>query len=280
MSTFAGKVVIVTGGSMGIGKEMVLQLVQQGAKVVMAARSETRLKELEKLLKDKGGEVLAVVTDVGKKEQCKNLVDKTLEHFGRIDGLINNAGYGVTSPLLELDDLDLFDQQMQVNFNGSMYCTRYALPHLVKTKGMICGISSIAGFASMAGSSIYNASKFAMRGFFDAVRQELKEHGVSVTMIYPGYVVSEFAANVKTKEGKTRGKKALDMYTKHMMTAETCARISLKAMAKRKREVIMTFSGNVAIWLKRFFPGLIDIIILKLKKKREEKLSDLTGDRN
>ena len=277
---FAEKVVIITGASMGIGRELALQLAAQGARVVLAARSEEKLKQLEEKIAAEGGEAFSVVTDVGDKEQCQNLIQQAVERYGQIDALINNAGYGVTAPLAELEDIDLFDKQMQVNFNGSMYCTYYALPHLIKSKGTICGVSSIAGFASMAGSSIYNASKFAMRGFFDALRQEMKEHGVSVTMIYPGYVVTQFAANVKTRKGKTRGKKALGMYNKRMMTAETCARITIKAMAHRKREVIMTFSGNAGIWLKRFFPGLIDWIILKLKQKRQKDLKHLTGDEN
>lgn len=271
-STFQDKVIIVTGASMGIGRELSLQLAHSGAKVVLAARSEDKIKELENEITGFGHHALGVVTDVGSKESCLALINATLKEYGRIDGLINNAGYGVTSTLVELENIELFDKQMQVNFNGSMYCTYYALPHLVKSRGMICGISSVAGYASMAGSSIYNASKFAMRGFFDAIRQEMKEFGVSVTMIYPGYVVTEFAANVMTKEGETRGKEALGMYTKKMMTAETCARITLKAMLKRKREVIMTFSGNLGIWLKRFFPKTIERVILAYMKIRQKKL--------
>ena len=274
-NVYEDSVAIVTGASSGIGRELALQLAGLSATVVLASRNEERLEEVAALCQEQGSQALVVPTDVADKEACKNLIDRTIATFGRIDHLFNNAGYGITSELIELSDIALFDKLLQVNFNGSMYCTYYALPHLVKTKGRICGISSVAGWFSMAGSSIYNASKHAMRGFFDAIRQEVKPKGVSVTMIYPGYVVTEFLANVQTQEGVERGQQALKLYSEKMMTAEECAKRTLKAAAKRKREVLMTTQANIGIWVKRFFPGLLDRLLAGYRNRREERMKKL-----
>lgn len=279
-NVYEDSVAIVTGASSGIGRELALQLAGLSATVVLASRNEERLGEVAALCrKHGGGQALVVPTDVADKGACKKLVDQTVATFGRIDHLFNNAGYGITSELIELSDIALFDKLMEVNFNGSMYCTYYALPHLVKTKGRICGISSVAGWFSMAGSSIYNASKHAMRGFFDAIRQEVKPKGVSVTMIYPGYVVTEFLANVQTQEGVERGQQALKLYSEKMTTAKECAQRTLKANAKRKREVLMTTQANIGIWVKRFFPGLLDRLLAGYRNRREERMKRLlSGD--
>ena len=272
---YEGAVAIVTGASAGIGTELALQLADRGAKVVLAARDAERLEAVAEQCRGQGAEALVVPTDVGDRGACKALIEKTVAEFGRIDVLFNNAGYAVGSELAELEDIELFDRQMRVNFNGSMWCTYFALPHLIKSGGRICAISSVAGWFSMAGNSIYNASKFAMRGFFDSIRQELKPKGVSVTVIYPGYVVTEFFARVENKSGVRRGPEALGFYKKSMMTAATCARITLDATARRKRDVLMTIQAKIGLWVKRLFPGLIDKILIAYRRRRDQKLEQL-----
>lgn len=274
-NSYEGAVAIITGASAGIGAELAFQLAEQGAKVVLAARDAARLEEVAEKCRQRGGEALVVPTDVGEREACKALIDKSVAEFGRIDVLFNNAGYAVGCELADLEDVELFERQMHVNFNGSMWCTYFALPHLLKSKGRICAVSSVAGWIAMASNSIYNASKFAMRGFFDAIRTELKPKGVSVTVIYPGYVVTEFFSRVEDKAGKRRGPKALGFYNKRMMTAEKCAQITLKATAKRKRDVLMTFQANVGLWVWRFFPGLIDRVLVAYRSHRDRKFEKL-----
>lgn len=272
---FKGKVAVVTGASVGIGRELALQLAGQGAKVVLAARDKARLNEVAEECRGRGGEAMAVPTDVSDKAACRNLIERTVAEHGEIDLLINNAGYGLTADLIDIEDICLLEELMQVNFNGSLYCTYYALPHIVKARGRIVGISSIAGYFSSPGSSAYNASKFAMRGFFNALRMELAGRGVSVTMIYPGYVITEFAARVKDKHGNERGDKAAEMYKKSMMSAEACARITLRAVAKRKREVLMTVQAKIGRWVHLLLPGLLDRMVRKYRTGRDKRFKEL-----
>lgn len=267
------KVVIITGASAGIGRALARQAATEGAKLMLSARRENLLLELKRECQELGSpEVEILAVDIGSRSACQSLVNTTLERFGRIDVLINNAGYAVSGNLLELADISLFESVMNVNFMAAVWLTHSSLPHLVKTGGAICGISSVAGLFSKAGSSSYNASKFAMKGFFDSLRQEVQSEGVSVTMIYPGYVVTEFASRVQDTSGKERGKQALKFYKPHMMSAERCAKITFRAIKKRKREVVMTFMVNLARWVAIPFPGLIDFV-LGMKNKRDTKAS-------
>lgn len=272
---FSGRVAVVTGASAGLGRELALQLAAQEARVVLAARNRFRLDEVARECRSRGGEAMVVPTDVGDKAACRHLIEQTVAEYGGVDLLINNAGYGLTADLLDIEDIGLLERLMQVNFNGSLYCTFYALPHIVKSKGSIVGISSVAGYFSAPGSSAYNASKFAMRGFFDALRMELAATGASVTMIYPGYIVTEFAARVQDRYGKERGNKALGTYRKSMMSAEKCAHITLRAAAKRKREVLIPLYAKLGRWFRLLFPRLYDRLIRKYRSVRDERFERL-----
>jgi short-subunit dehydrogenase len=259
---FQNQVVIVTGASAGIGKSLALQLADQGAWIVLAARRKDRLEQIAAECRTRGGKALAIPTDIAKETQCKTLVEQTIQEFGRLDMLINNAGFATVALFEELPNLDLFKRTVDVNFYGNVYPTYYALPHISQSQGRIVSISSIGGKLAVPGNSSYVASKFAINGFFDSLRMELAQAGVSITVIYPSWVVTEFHESMLDKDGKQRGKEGRKIYNNKMMTAEECAQIILKSSAKRKREVLMG-SAPLALWLKLIMPRMLDRIIIK-----------------
>jgi short-subunit dehydrogenase len=260
---FREKVVIVTGASAGIGKSLAMRLASQGSKVVIAARRVERLELVALECRSLGGEVLVVPTDVSDETQCKRLVEKAIDKFGSLDMLINNAGLAASALFDEFPNLHLFRQTMEVNFYGAVSCTYYALPHLKKSSGRIVAISSVGGKAAIPYNTAYCASKYALHGFFDALRMELDQYKVSVSVICPYWVVTEFHEAQMDKDGVPRGAGGRSIYTDKMMTADRCAEITLWAAKIRQREVLMG-PGRLAVWLKAFAPGLLDWISLKL----------------
>ena len=260
---FRDQVVIVTGASAGIGRSLALQLAGQGAKVAIAARRTERLEQVAVECRQRGGEVLVLPADVSDETQCKALIEKTIAAFGRLDMLINNAGLAASALFDEFPDLKLFKQTMDINFYGAVYCTYYALPHLKKTHGRIVAVSSVGGKAAIPYNTPYCASKYAMHGFYDSLRMELYQQGVSCTVVCPWWVVTEFHESQMDKNGAPRGSRGRAMYTKKMMTADQCAQIVLDAAVKRRREVLMR-PGDLAIWLKVISPGFVDWLAVKI----------------
>jgi short-subunit dehydrogenase len=270
---FRDQVVIVTGASSGIGRALTLQLSGQGAKVVLAARRAELLEQVAEACRQAGGEALAIPTDVAEEDQCKALVEKTIGAFDRLDVLINNAGLAVIARLEDFSDLSLFQHTMDVNFYGAVYCSYYAQPHLIRSGGRIVAVSSLGGKVPLPYNSPYIASKFAMHGFFDSLRIELKRHGVSMTIICPYWVVTGFHEAQMDKDGTPRGAGGRAIYSKNMMTAERCAEVILRSAYRRQREVLMG-PGRVMVWLKLLAPGLLDrllIAFLKATVRREQE---------
>lgn len=260
-STFNENVVIITGASAGIGRELALQLAEQGAWLSLAARDHNRLENLAEECRQRGARALVVPTDVSEEKQCKNLIEKTVAEFGRIDTLFNNAGVSMFSRFDQIQNIDLVRNIMKVNFMGSVSITFYALPFLKASKGRLVGISSLTGKNGVPTRSAYAASKHAMAGFFDSVRIELKDDGVSVSMIYPGFVATEVRQRAIRGDGSPLKESYFDEST--LMTAEECARIIVDAVGKRKREVVMTTKGKIGLWLKLVAPQLVDNIAKK-----------------
>lgn len=248
------KVVIITGASSGIGKALAHEFANRGAKLVLAARRIDRLSELEKELSET--EILSVKTDVSIENDCKDLIDSAIEKFGKIDILINNAGISMRSLFADLD-LSVFKKLMDVNFWGTVYCTKYALPYLLKTKGSVTGVISIAGYIGLPGRTGYSASKYAIRGFMDALRTENLKTGLHVLVAAPGFTASEIRQVAMTSDGSQQGETPRD--ESKMMSAEECARQITNAVAKRKRELILTFKeGKLTVFLGKFMPKLLD----------------------
>ncbi len=262
---FKDKVIAITGASAGIGKELALQLAEQKALLVLGARNIEKLEAVAQQCREKGAEAIAVQVDVAIENQCKNFIDSAINKFNRLDVLINNTGITMWAKFEEIKDMSILQHIMQVNYMGSVYCTHYALPHLKASKGRLVGISSLTGKSGVPTRSGYAASKHAMAGFFDTLRIELKESGVSVTMIYPGFVATEVRERALGPDGKPIKKSPVK--EKQVMTPQQCAALIIPAMDKRKRELVMTLRGKLGIWLKLIAPSLVDKIALKAIEK-------------
>jgi short-subunit dehydrogenase len=250
------KVVIITGASSGIGKALAYEFGGKGSKVVLAARNLKNLNEIVSDLQQLGIEALAIRTDVTVEQDCRILVEKTVEKFGRVDILINNAGISMRAIFIDLQ-LDVMRRLMDTNYWGTVYCTKYAMPHLLKTKGSLVGVISIGGYIGMPGRSAYAASKFAVRGFLSTLRTENRRTGLHVLIVAPGFTTSNIRRAALLADGSMQGETPRD--ENHMMKAETVANHVYKSVASRKRELILTFrEGKLTVFLAKIFPVFVD----------------------
>lgn len=256
MNEFRDNVVVITGGSAGIGLEVARQLSRQGAKLVLAARDSATLEAAAESCRALGGKAIAVQTDVGDSEQCRRLIETAIETYGRIDTLINNAGISMHARFDELSDVHAVDRITRTNYFGSVYCTWYALPHLKHSRGRIVGVSSLTGKNGVPTRTLYAGTKHAMAGFFDSLRIELKNHGVTVTMIYPGFVATDIAQRALGPDGLPLGTRPVQKGK--VMQVDECARRIIEAAANRSREVVMTKRAKVGMLLKALAPERID----------------------
>ncbi|HEX8331682.1 MAG TPA: SDR family oxidoreductase [Segetibacter sp.] len=258
MSYFSNKVVVVTGGSDGIGKALVDLLIHSGAKVATCGRNHDKLYRLQTT---HSGSALHIFTaDVAKESDCKNFVDSTIKTFGSIDILINNAGVSMRALFREID-METLRKLMDVNFWGTAYCTRFAIDEIIKNKGTIAGISSVAGFRGLPGRTGYSASKFAVTGFLEALRTEMFEHDVNVMWIYPGFTSSNIRNAALNKDAQPQGESPMD--ENKMMSPEECAKHILRAIEKRKRTLLLTGIGRQTMFMSKVFPSWADKLIRK-----------------
>jgi short-subunit dehydrogenase len=256
MSVFKNKVIVVTGGSEGIGKALVEAFLAQGAKVAACGRNHDKLYSLQK---NHPGKPLVVYTaDVSKEQDCRNFIDETVKTFGTIDILINNAGISMRA-LFKDTDLETIRKVMDINFWGSVYCTKYCLPHIIKQKGTVVGVSSIAGYRGLPGRTGYSASKFALNGYMEALRTEMLDSGVNVMWVCPGFTASNIRNVALNADAKPQGESPMDEGS--MMSAEECAEHILHAIEKRKRTLVLTFTGKRTVFMNRFFPAWADKLV-------------------
>ncbi len=255
-----GKVVIITGASSGIGRALALEALKRGFRVVLAAR---RLDELKALISQTGAgsdRALAVETDVSDQQSCKDMVETALHHFGRIDVLVNSAGISMRA-IFEDTDVSVLERLMQVNFWGSVYCTKFALPALLESKGSVVGVSSVAGFKGLPARTGYSASKFALQGFLEALRVENLKKGLHVLIACPGFTSSQIRQTALSKDGSAQGESPRD--EDQMMSAGQVAVYILEAVQKRKNSLVLTRQGKMTLWLNKFFPSLVDKLVYK-----------------
>jgi len=249
------KVVIITGGTSGIGKAIAVSFARRGAKVVISGRNAEALQNTTDELKKITADVLPVKSDVSIEEDCKNLIETTLNHFGKIDILINNAGISMRALFADLD-LNVLRKVMDINFWGTVYCTKYAMPSILQSKGTVVGISSIAGIKGLPARTGYSASKFAMNGFMEALRIENLKTGVHVMVCCPGFTASNIRNTALAKDGNVQGESPRD--EEKMMQPEEVAEELIKAIQKRKRSLLLTRQGKLTNFINKFFPAWLD----------------------
>jgi dehydrogenase/reductase SDR family member 7B len=264
MSNLKNKVVIITGSSGGIGRGLAIKFASEGNHVVINGRDKDKLDELSSFLKSKGYSFIAVPGDVSRPEDCENIINATIEKFDRIDILINNAGISMRAVLAELDTT-VIDKVMSINFWGTVYCTQYAIPHLIKSKGSVVGISSVAGKKGLPGRTGYSASKFAMEGFLEALRIENIKNKLHVLIVNPGFTASNIRKSALNSKGEVQEESPRD--EKNMMTAEEVALKIFNAVSKRKRDLVLTSLGKLIVLVDKIYPSLVDRIIFRQMSK-------------
>lgn len=264
-SYFKDKVVVVTGGTDGIGKALVEELLVLGAKVATCARNHDKLYRLQSNYPSYP--LHTMVADVSNENDCRRFIETTTKFYGGVDILINNAGISMRALLRDVD-IDVIRKVMDINFFGAVYCTKYALSSIIERKGTIVGVSSIAGYRGLPGRSGYSASKYALQGWLEAIKIELKQEGVHVMWVCPGFTTSNIRHAALNKEGMAQGESPMD--ENDMMTAQQCARRILDAVRKKKRTVVMTFTGKQTVFLNKFLPRLADKVVGKFYFKKGE----------
>jgi short-subunit dehydrogenase len=264
------KVVIITGASSGIGKSLAHEFAKRGANLVLGARQYVTLCEIAQSIEQEYGvKAVAVQCDVSVEQDCAQLVNQARLTFKKIDILVNNAGISMRA-LFKDTDVAVLKQLMDVNFWGTVYCTKYALPEILKTKGSIVGVSSIAGYKGLPGRSGYSASKFAMNGFLDALRVENLHTGIHILTACPGFTASNIRNTALDKSGKRQGESTLE--EEKMMTADDVAKIIVDGVENRSRTLIMTGQGKLTVALNKFIPGILDGLVYKTFAKEKNSL--------
>ncbi|MBK7888102.1 MAG: SDR family oxidoreductase [Bacteroidetes bacterium] len=254
------KTVIITGAGSGIGKACAVAFAKAGYQVVIGGRRLDKLDAVADDLIRNGHQVLSVQCDVSKEEDCRKLVDETVKRFGAVDVLINNAGISMRALFADLD-LNVLRKVMDTNFWGAVYCTKFALPHLLKSKGSVVGISSIAGKKGLPGRTGYSASKFALEGFLETLRTENLKNDLHVLVACPGFTASDIRTSALAADGSQQGESPRE--ESGMMSSEEVAENILKAVQNRKRDLVLSFNGKLTVFLNKFIPGRLDKMVYK-----------------
>jgi short-subunit dehydrogenase len=265
MSFFKDKIVVITGGSDGIGKALIEQLIPLGAKIATCGRNHDKLYNLQ--MQYSNVMLHAVACDVSNENECRRFIESTIETFGGIDILINNAGISMRSLFSDVN-MDVMRKVMEINFFGALYCTRYAMPSILERKGSIVGVSSIAGYRGLPGRSGYSASKFALQGWLEALRTELLETGVQVMWVCPGFTASNIRNAALTASGAVQGSSPLEEGS--LMSAGECATHILHGIERRRRTLVLTFGGKAQIFINKFMPRLADRLTYRFFFKKGE----------
>lgn len=264
-SFFQNKVIVITGGSEGIGKSLAEACIKRGAKVAVCGRNHDKFYQLQMQFADKP--LLTFVADVSNPQDCSSFISAAIKAFGGIDILINNAGISMRALFKDVE-INVIKQLMDINFFGALYCTKYALDSIVARKGIIVAMSSIAGYRGLPGRTGYAASKHALNGFMEALRTELLNTGTHVMWVAPGFTASSIRHAALNKEGQSQQISTLN--EKALMSAEECAAHVLQAIEKRKRTAVLTVKGKQTVFLNKFFPKLADKLVYKFFFKNGE----------
>jgi len=261
------KVVVITGASSGIGAATAVAFAGEGCRLVIAARNMERLQEVKERCMELGAEVLACVCDVSKEQDCFRLMELTVKKFKGIDILINNAGISMRAIFADTD-LSVLKKIMDVNFWGTVYCTRLAIPYILHSKGSIIAVSSIAGIKGLPGRTGYSASKFAVNGFMEALRIENSKKHIHVGVIYPGYTTSNIRNTALNKDGNEQAETPFE--EEKLMPASVVATEIVQMVRERKPESVLTSQGKITFWINKFFPRFLDTMVYKTIAKEKD----------
>jgi dehydrogenase/reductase SDR family member 7B len=252
------KVILITGASSGIGKALAIKFAQEGSKVMMGARTLEQLAEVGGEIRKAGGTVAWTKLDVTQQADCELFVAEALKEFGRVDVLINNAGISMRALFQDLD-VEVIQRLMQVNFFGTVYCTKAALDQIIRHQGSIVGISSIAGYRGLPGRTGYSASKFAMHGFLEALRTELLRKNVHVLLACPGFTESNIRKVALKADGSSQSETPLN--ESQLMSAAEVADHIYRAVVRRKRTLTLTRQGKLTVFLNKWLPKFMDKMV-------------------
>ena len=270
------KVVIVTGASSGIGLATAKEFARLGAKVVLAARSHELLQNIESELRSAGYDVYAVTTDVTHEDECRHLVDATIDKYGRLDILVNNAGISMRALFRDVE-ISVLKRLFDVNFWGAIHCTKYALPYLIKYKGSVIGVSSVAGFVGLPGRTGYSASKYALHGFLETLRIENLKNGLHVLIMCAGFTKSDIRKKALTANGSQQGFSPRE--EEKMMSPEDVAKAIVRAIYRKRNYVILTLEGKIIALVKRIAPRILEYAAyLRMANEPESPLKQVTSE--
>jgi len=261
------KVVVITGGSSGIGKALAEEFGKKGSKIFITGRNAADLQQAVVDLKNKNIDAHGFQADVSVEEDNRRMADEAIKKFGRIDVLINNAGITMRASFQEVE-LSVIKKVMDINFFGVIYATHACLAAIIKSKGSIIGISSIAGYRGLPGRTGYSASKFALVGFLETLRTELLYKGVHVLTACPGFTASNTRKRALNSKGNEQGESPRD--ESDMMSAEECAARIYKATVTRRKILVMTRQGKLTVLLNKLAPGWMDKIVYKTMAKEPD----------
>jgi short-subunit dehydrogenase len=256
MSNFTDKIVVITGGSDGIGKALVAQFLALGAKVATCGRNENKLSLLA--AEFPSSNLFTAQVDVSKQDESEAFIKQVVDNWGRIDVLINNAGISMRALVSEVS-VQTLQNVMDINFWGTVYCTKAALASIQQNKGVIVGVSSIAGYRGLPGRSGYSASKFALNGWLEALKTELYASGTHVMWVCPGFTTSNIRNAALDKNAKAQGESPMDEGA--MMSSEDCATHIIHAIEKRSRSLVLTFTGKRTVFMNKYFPAWADKLV-------------------
>jgi short-subunit dehydrogenase len=253
MANYSGKIVVITGGSDGIGKALVQAFLTLDAKVATCGRNMDKLNLL--VSENPTDALFTMQVDVVQQAQTDAFIQAVLDKWGGIDILINNAGISMRALVSEVS-IETLKNVMDINFWGTVYTTKAALPAVQKANGVIVGVSSIAGYRGLPGRSGYSASKYALNGWLEALRTELYGSGTHVMWVCPGFTTSNIRNAALNKDAKAQGESPMDEGA--MMSSEECANHIIHSIGKRKRSLVLTFTGKRTVFMNKFFPGWAD----------------------
>jgi len=263
---FQNKTVVITGATGGMGRALCRRFGGAGAKIALLDLHRETLGAFAPELNQTGIQTLAFECDVTDEQACQIAIQKIVETFGSIDVLINNAGITQRSAF-EKTQTAVFRKVMEVNFFGTLHCTKAALPALIKNQGLIIVMSSIAGFSPLYGRSGYSASKYALHGLFESLRSELQAKGVRVMMVCPGFTATDIEKNALDGDGRpTTHPRSI---TGKIATPDEVAEAIYRAALRNKRLLVLSTVGKLAYLISRFFPAYYERV---MKKKLRQEL--------